>query len=239
MDLDPGTIAIIQLAWSRGLGLDDGALADADANERIYHVTAEPRQVSFVRLFGREVFCGPEWAADYVRSKSLTELTRGSTLIRLSHDVGGRALGTELLYFADTFPTLFPAEDYAVGEDPLLVSALERLCPPDDVSEAGLSARDSVFTLVDDSAGEERVLSGAGYSLSEGILADMSVLTAPSVRCRGLGSYISAVAVEDAMAAGLIPQWRVESGNVGAARTAVSSGFIAAGLRASVALPAA
>ena len=239
MDLDPGTIAIIQLAWSRGLGLDDGALAEAEDNERLFSVSPDPHRLSFVRLFGREVVSGPEWAADYVRSTPAAELARNSTLVRLSHDVGGRALGTEHLYFADTLPTLFPDEQYAVAEAPELVPALEKQCPPDDVAEAALAGRDAAFTLLDDSGEEPQVLSGSGYTLSQGILADLGVLTVPAVRRRGLGSYISAVAVEDAMATGLIPQWRIRSGNVGAARTAAGSGFVAAGLCTAVMLPAA
>ena len=95
MDLDPGTIAIIQLAWSRRLGLEDDALSAAEDEERIYDVHDEANEVRFVRLFGREVFSGPEWAAEQVRSKSTEELSSFSGLLRLSLDHGGRGMGEE------------------------------------------------------------------------------------------------------------------------------------------------
>lgn len=238
MQLDTSTIAIIQLAWSRRLGLDDGALASAHDDERIYDVQEEASEVSFVRLFGREVFSGPAWAAKEVRYKSAAELSSGSALMRLSVDHGGRGNGTEHLYYADSFPPV-PATSLAVAEDRSFAAALERLCPPDDVLEAKLAGRDSLFLLVDDANPEDPApLAGAGYSIKDGILADMGALTAPGHRMRGLGSYISSVAVEDAMAAGLIPQWRAPFNNVGASRTAAGAGFVPAGIRASVALPA-
>ena len=238
MNLDSGTIAIIQLAWSRHLGLEDNALAGTDTGERIYSVRDHARTMCFLRLFGTEVFSGPEWAADRARSKSAVELTRHSGLVQMSMEHGGRALGAEQLFFADSFPTVAPLEELAVANDPALALALERLCPPDDVAEAGLAGKEDHFILVDDSAAEPRPVAGAGYSISDGILADMCVLTAPEYRLRGFGSYISSVALEDAMAGGLVPQWRARLDNVGAARTAVGSGFIPAGVRSSVALTA-
>lgn len=239
MQLDTSTIAIIQLAWSRRLGLDDDALAAAENEERIYDVQEEASEVSFVRLFGREVFSGPEWAAEQVRHKSAAELSTGAALVRLSLDHGGRGTGTEHLYYADSFPPV-PATGFAVAEDRHYAQALERLCPPDDVLEAKLASREALFLLVDDAAnpGDPAPLAGAGYSIRDGILADMGALTAPAHRMRGLGSYVSAIAVEDAMTAGLIPQWRAPFNNVGASRTAFGTGFVSAGIRASVALPA-
>ncbi|MDM7990052.1 GNAT family N-acetyltransferase [Arthrobacter sp. zg-Y877] len=238
MNLDSGTIAIIQLAWSRHLGLADNALAENDAGERIYSVRDQAETAYFLRLFGAEVFSGPEWAADRARSQSATQLTRHSGLIQMSMEHGGRALGAEQLFFADALPSVIPLEELAVSNAPDLAVALERLCPPDDAAEAGLAGKEEVFILVDDSLEEPKPVAGAGYSITDGILADMGVLTAPGYRLRGLGSYISSVALEDAMAAGLIPQWRARLDNVGAARTAVGSGFIPAGVRTSVALSA-
>ncbi|MCC9203838.1 GNAT family N-acetyltransferase [Arthrobacter sp. zg-Y769] len=238
MNLDSGTIAIIQLAWCRHLGLADNALAETDAGERIYSVQEQADTACFLRLFGAEVFSGPEWAAERARTQSAAQLTRNSGLIQMSMEHGGRVLGAEQLFFADAFPSLVPLEELAVSNEPDLAVALERLCPPDDVAEAGLAGKEEVFVLMDDSVDEPRPVAGAGYSITDGILADMSVLTAPGYRLRGLGSYISSVALEDAMAGGLIPQWRARLDNIGAARTAVGSGFIPAGSRTSVALTA-
>ena len=239
MDLDPGTIAIIQLAWSRRLGLEDDALSAADDHERIYDVQDTASEVKFVRLFGREVFSGPEWAADQARSKSTEELASQSALLRLSLDHGGRGIAEERLYYTDSYPPVPVAEELAVADDARYAEALERLCPPDDVVEAKLSRHDILFVLVDDTGpGTPVPVAGAGYTIREGILADIGTLTSPGHRLRGLGSYVTAIAVEDAMAAGLIPQTRIQSNNLGASRTAAGAGFVPAGLCSSVSLPA-
>ncbi len=239
MDLDPGTVAIIQLAWSRRLGLEDDALSAAEDEERIYDVQDEASEVKFVRLFGREVFSGPEWAAKQVRSKSTAELSSFSGLLRLSLDHGGRGMAEEHLYYTDSYPPIPVAEELAVADDYQYAEALERLCPPDDVVEAKLSGHDILFVLVDDTGpGTPVPLAGAGYTIREGILADVGTLTAPDHRMRGLGSYVTSIAVEDAMAAGLIPQSRIQSNNLGASRTAAGAGFVSAGLCTSVSLPA-
>ncbi|MET4058642.1 GNAT superfamily N-acetyltransferase [Arthrobacter sp. UYP6] len=239
MNLDPGTIAIIQLAWSRRLGLADDALAGAEDGTRIYSVQDQSRSVSFLRLFGREVFCGPEWAARRARGKSAAQLSGHTALASLSVEYGGRTVGSEHLCFADSFPgPVEPEEEIAVAEDHDLAVQLERLCPPDDVAEAGLAHKDQLFIAVDDRPEAPVPLAGAGYSIRDGILADIASLTAPTARRQGLGRYITSVAVEEAMAAGLIPQYRAPLDNVGAARTAAGAGFIAVGIRSEVLLPA-
>ncbi|MBO0897262.1 MULTISPECIES: N-acetyltransferase [Arthrobacter] len=239
MNLDPGTIAIIQLAWSRRLGLADDALSAAGDGTRIYSVQDESRSVSFMRLFGREVFCGPEWAARRARGKSAAELSRQTSLAGLSVEYGGRTVGSEHLCFADAFPEpMEPAEELAVSEDPEIAVQLERLCPPDDVAEAGLAGKEALFIVVDDSAEVPVPLAGAGYNIRDGILADISTLTAPSSRRHGLGRYVTSIAVEESMAAGLIPQYRTPLDNIGAARTAAGAGFLAVGIRSEVQLTA-
>ena len=237
MNLDPGTIAIIQLAWSRRLGLADDALAGAEDGTRIYSVQDRTRNLSFMRLFGREVFCGPAWAADLARGKTTAELSRDTALASLAVEYGGRTVGSEHLCFADSYPAPGePAQDVAIAEDREFAVQLERLCPPDDAAEAGLSAKDVLFIVVDDSADTPVPLAGAGYSIRDGILADIATLTAPTARRQGLGRYVTSVAVEEAMAAGLIPQFRAPLDNVGAARTAAGAGFVAAGIRSEVQL---
>ena len=239
MNLDPGTIAIIQLAWSRRLGLADDALAGADNGQRIYNVQNQSCSVSFMRLFGREVFSGPEWAADRAQGKSAEELSRHTALASLAMEYGGRTVGSEHLWFADSFPApVEPEEEMAVAEDRLAAVQLERLCPPDDVAEAGLAGKEMLFIVVDDSAESPVPLAGAGYSIRDGILADIASLTAPAARRRGLGRYVTSIAVEESMAAGLIPQFRVPLDNIGAARTAAGAGFVAVGIRSEVRLPA-
>ncbi|AUZ87778.1 N-acetyltransferase [Arthrobacter agilis] len=238
MGLDPGTIAIVQLAWSRLLGLDDGALGDG-GSDRLYSVDDDAAVLSFVTLFGREVLRGPRWAVDAGRGLPAPELRSSSALLSLSHGRGGRGLGEAQLYFCDALPQL-DGPPAVVSDERDLVRALEQRCPPDDVAEADLGGVDHPFVLVaeGDGTGEDRPtpLSGAGYDIWEGILAHLAVLTPPEERRRGYGGRIAAVAIEEAMAAGLVPQWRARTDNTASQRTARRAGFVFAGTQTSVLL---
>ncbi|OUM40111.1 GNAT family N-acetyltransferase [Arthrobacter sedimenti] len=237
MELDPGTVSIIQLAWSRLLGLDDDALTDGGEG-RLYSVDDDAPVLTFVTLFGREVLRGPAWAVDAGRHLPALELRSSSTLLTLSRDHGGRALGEAQLYFCDALPQ-FEGPPAVVSSEAGLVRALERLCPPDDVAEADLRGVDHPFVLVDEDgpeADEPTPLAGAGYDIWEGILAHLAVLTPPALRRKGYAQRISAVAVEEAMAAGLVPQWRARTDNTASQRTARRAGFAFAGTQTSVLL---
>ncbi len=238
MDLDPGTVSIIQLAWSRLLGLDDGALGDG-GSERLYSTDDDASLLTFVTLFGREVLKGPAWAVEAGRDLPGPELRSASTLLALTRDHGGRALGEAQLYFCDALPQ-FDGPPAVVTSEAALVRALERRCPPDDVAEADLGGVEYPFVLVDGSAEAADVqptpLAGAGYDIWEGILAHIAVITPPEERRKGYAGRVAAVAVEEAMAAGLVPQWRARTDNTASQRTARRAGFLYAGTQTSVAL---
>ncbi|MHA7261964.1 GNAT family N-acetyltransferase [Arthrobacter sp. TMN-37] len=236
MELDPGTVAIIQLAWSRLLKFEDSALA-GDPAERIVRVDNASGRLTFVTLFGKEALVGPEWAVEAARRLPATELRQQSTLVHLTRKHGGRGLGEAQLYFSDTLPALEALRSAAVSSDREFVEGLERMCPPDDVSEAGLGGLEHRFVLVDDSRPEEPVpLAGAGYEPWAGILAHLSVLTAPQHRGRGLAARIASVAVEEAMAAGFVPQWRARVDNPASQRAARRTGFSFGGTQTTVTL---
>lgn len=238
MNLDPGTVAIIQLAWSRRLGLADSALSAAAPGERLYSIREEADTLSFIRLFDTEVFSGPRWAAERAGDLDAADLTRHGALVRLAREHGGRAVGSESLLFTDALPAPEPQEQLAVSSESAHALKLERQCPPDDAMEAGLGGQEELFVLVDDTAGDPEPVAGAAYSIWEGILADVRILTVPRYRRQGLGRYVGAVAVEDAMAAGLVPQWRARLDNVGAARAASGLSFVTCGARSAVRLAA-
>ncbi|MBG6182357.1 GNAT superfamily N-acetyltransferase [Arthrobacter sp. CAN_A214] len=237
-ELDPGTVAIIQLAWSRVLGFEDTAFAD-EATVRMYRSTNDAPVLTFVTLFGKEALVGPDWAVAAAQDLPGTALRQHSTLLTLSHAYGGRGLGEAQLFFCDALPALEPDPSAAVSSEPAFVTRLERLCPPDDSAEAGLSSAEHPFVLVDDSGeGDPAPLSGAGYDVWSGILAHLGVLTPPEHRRRGFAQRIVAVAVEEAMASGLVPQWRVRTDNTASQRTARRAGFHFAGTQTSVMLGA-
>ncbi|WP_026553565.1 GNAT family N-acetyltransferase [Arthrobacter sp. H20] len=236
MEIDPGTVSIIQLGWSRLLKLDDTAFADA-AGERLHRRDDDAEVLTFVRLFGQEALVGPGWAIDAATGFDGEVLARHSTLLRLTRDHGGRGLGEANLFFCDSLPTLEHRDDGAVSDEPAFALELERLCPPDDTAEVGLSSLEHQSILVDDSNTPPLPFAGAGYDIWGGILAHLGVLTAPDRRGQGHATFIAKVAVEDAMAAGLIPQWRARTDNTASIRTALRAGFIGCGSQTSVLLP--
>ncbi len=238
MELDAGTVSIVRFAWARRLGLGDGALDDG-GTDRLYRTDDDAGMLTFVTLFGREILRGPGWAVDAARSLTGTDLRDHSTLLMLSREYGGRGIGQAQLYFCDELPELAGAPA-VVSSDAALIRALEQRCPPDDVAEAGLATVEHAVVLVDGDTDEDEVsptpLAGAGYDIWEGILAHTAVLTPPDERRKGYAQRITAVAVEEAMAAGLVPQWRVRTDNTASQRTARRAGFAYAGTQTSVAL---
>lgn len=231
MELESGTVSIIQLAWSRLLGFDDGALAEG--GDRIYREDNSGHLLTFVSLFGKEALVGPSWAVEAARDLSGNELAAHSTLLALSRPHGGRGLGEAFLYFCDALPS-FPGDGPVVSSEHEHALALERLCPPDDVAEVTLSGMEHNCILMDDEHEPPVPLAGAGYDVRAGILAQVGALTAPGQRRQGRARFAVSVAVEEAMATGLIPQWRARTDNAACQRTALAAGFVRAGSQTSV-----
>jgi GNAT superfamily N-acetyltransferase len=237
MSLDPGSAAIIQLAWARRLGLDDGAFARAlETGERITKVDDAAHSVEFVRLFGSSALVGPQWALDAAAGISDEEMAQHVTLLTITRQHGGHGQGAAALFFADDLPLLQPAEELTVSHGNPEAIELEGLCPPDDVNEVGLSDLENRYTIIHDDEGQRVPVACGAYSEWEGILAHMGVLVAPDWRRRGLGALAASVASHEALASGLTLQWRTDVSNKGSLATARSLGFSTGGIQTSVLL---
>ena len=66
-----------------------------------------------------------------------------------------------------------------------------------------------------------------------GALAHVGVLTRPDRRRRGLGAAVAAAVVRDALAAGLVAQWRARTELTASRRLAGSLGFVELGQQVS------
>lgn len=235
MTLEPGSVDIIQLAWARSLGLDDGAFVAA-AGERITRADDSARAVRFVRLFGNSAFVGPQWALDAARGLTDGELAQHGTLLALTREHGGHGLGATALFFADDLPLQQPAEELTVSPGSPEAVELESACPPDDVNEVGLADLEHRFTIMHVEDGRKTPVACGAYTEWEGILAQMGVLVAPDWRRRGLGSLAASIAAHEALASGLTLQWCAEVSNKGALAIARSLGLAAGGIQTSVLL---
>ena len=80
----------------------------------------------------------------------------------------------------------------------------------------------------------DRAVAAAGYLTWPGRVAHLSVLTNPAFRGRGLAKLAGASATADALARGLLPQWRARV--PGSVRAAASLGFVFCGSQLSIRL---
>ena len=235
MTLDPGSAAIIQLAWARHLGLDDGDFAAAlTSGERVVRADDAAKTVEFVRLFGSSALVGPQWVIDAAAGIPDDEMAQHVTLLTLTRSHGGHGLGAAALFFADDLPLRQPSEELTVSHGNPEAIELEGLCPPDDVNEVGLSDLENRYTIVHEVDGRRVPVACGAYAEWEGLLAHLGVLVDPEWRRRGLGSLAASIAAHEALAAGLTVQWRAEVSNTGAVALARKLGLAAGGIQTSV-----
>jgi GNAT superfamily N-acetyltransferase len=235
MTLEPGSAEIVQLAWARRLGFDDGAFAAA-SGERLTRADEAARSVQFVRLFGNSALVGPQWALDAAVGLSDGELAQHVTLLTITRDHGGHGLGAAALFFADDLPLQQPSEELTVSHGNPEAIELESFCPPDDVNEVGLGDLDHRFTVMHLEDGRRTPVACGAYTEWEGLLAHLGVLVAPEWRRLGLGKLAASIAAHEALAAGLTLQWRSEVSNKGSLALARSLGFSTGGIQTSVLL---
>ena len=235
MTLEPGSAEIIQLAWARRLGFDDGAFASA-AGRRLTRASESARSLQFIRLFGTSALVGPQWAVDAAVGYTDEELAQHVTLLTITRGHGGHGLGAAALFFADDLPLQQPAEELTISRGNPEAIELEALCPPDDVNEVGLADLEHRFTILHVEDGRRTPVACGAYTEWEGILAHLGVLVAPEWRRRGVGTLAASRAAHEALASGLTLQWRADVSNKGSLALARSLGFTAGGIQTSVLL---
>lgn len=235
MTLDPGSAAIIQLAWARHLGLDDDAFgASLASGERVARVDEAARSVEFIRLFGSSALVGPQWVIDAAAGIPDQEMAQHVTLLTLTRSHGGHGLGSAALFFADDLPLRQPSGELSVSHGSQEVIELEALCPPDDVNEVGLAGLENRYTIIHEVDGRRVPVACGAYTEWEGLLGNLGVLVDPEWRRRGLGTLAASIAAHEALAAGLTVQWRADVSNTGALALARQLGFAAGGIHTSV-----
>jgi hypothetical protein len=235
--VDSGTRAIIGLAWARHLGLADEAL-EVGGTRRL--TRPDDGLATFVTLWEHRVLVGPSWLLERADEVHDSVLASGPGLLGLTAQAPdgappGRLLGETVLAFADHYVEHEQLETVVVADDPQAVHDLERQCPPDDVTEVGLAALVQRFVLLDD---REDTMAGSGYDEWEGILAHLGVLVPPALRRTGLGTLAGAMATNDALDSGLIPQWRFRRENAASAALARRLAYEPVGTQTTVLLTA-
>ncbi|MDG3015347.1 hypothetical protein [Speluncibacter jeojiensis] len=231
--MNTNTAAIVLLAWTRRLGLDDDTLTRADEPHRVADEAAD--RVRLLHVFGSTVLTGPPGALDRIdpavlrdpRAAETGTFAAATTAAALARAVGAiRPATTESLWYLDAYGPSPDGAEPLISHDSSDVDAVAGTCPPVDVNEAAVAGLERSFTLLDH-AHTPRACSG--YAVRDGFLADLRVLTDPRSRRTGDGSTVGRLAALDALDAGLIAQARIHPDNHTARRLAVSVGFAECG----------
>lgn len=235
MSFDDDSAPIVRLGWERHLGLPADSLVLGDTQRLTF---VDPTTVTFVRLWGQTVLCGPESILSAAASLTDDQLSDHALMLALTRDIGGRGLGTKTLYFADDLPVRQPPESLLVSHGNPEAVALESLCPPDDVNDVALATMSHKFTLMaqDEEGHDAGPVATGAYADFGGTLANLGTLVAPEYRHRGLGSLATSIATHDALASGYIVQARIDVNNKAAHSLALSLGLNVCGLQTSVSL---
>ena len=205
--METNTESIIRLAWARTLGLADDALLEP-AGRRLTRV--DESMVMFVALWDHRILVAPSWLLERATELSNAELADGSVLLTLTAGRNGRLLGEAVLSFTDAYVQHPGLESVVVTNEASEVAAVERSCPPDDAAEVSLPLMSQHFVTLDE---QDHATAAAGYAESQGILAGVGILVPPDLRRRGHGTRAAAIATNDALDAGLVPQWRARRGH--------------------------
>jgi hypothetical protein len=235
--VEANTQAIVRLAWSRLLGLPDDTLDPAANPVRTIRSEVVGRAM-VLRLWETWVVVGPGWFHQRTAEVDPAALVDPTTLLRSCDGHPARLLGHAVLGFTDRYaapavPGAAGLDEVPVDDAPDAAAALERACPPDDVAEVGLAAMARRFVTLDD---RDQPTSGAGYDEWQGLLGHLGVLTPPELRRAGWGTVAAALALNDALDAGLVAQWRARSDNVASRRLARRLGVSEAGEQSTVLL---
>ncbi len=224
-----GSRDVVRLAWARRLGLPD--LSFSDDGGRLLGCRDSAGELVAVELFGQLALCGPTPLVEAGADLPDDDLLAGGALLRLV-GAGAHGLRSGVLGFADYLPLDQPGTEPEISRAAPEAIELEMRCPPDDAASAQISRREHRFTLMLD----DGPAACAAYAEFEGLLADLGVLVAPVHRHHGLGKFIAAVAIHEALAEGLIVQVNVASHQIAGLRLADGLGITPSGRIASVGL---
>lgn len=227
MNLEFGTRAIIALSWAREFAVPDSGLQPDRDPVNLFVPSTGTDTVQVLHLGDHQVVRAPEEFLPLLRGAADQRFVDDRAVLGLLHSSGlapsVRSLGVDALTYLDEPFEIVDSEHITVSIDPEDLAELRLGCPSDDASSTALGDWDQCFTLFSDT--REDPVAGAGYWAPGGLLADTTVLAHPQLRGHGLGRYAAALAVDDALSEGLVPQARIKEGQDAANALATSLGF--------------
>lgn len=227
MNLEFGTRAIVALSWAREFSVPDSALQPDRPPVSLFVPAPGGDRVEVLHLGDHQVVRAPEDILPLLRDARDQRFVDDRALLGLLHGSGlapsVRSLGVDALTYLDSPFEIVDSEHITVSVDEDDLAELREHSPRDDAASTALAGWDQCFVLFSDT--REDPVAGAGYWAPGGLLADTTVLTVPGLRGHGLGRYAAALAVDDALSEGLVPQARIKEGQDAANALATSLGF--------------
>lgn len=200
---------------------------------RVEHPVDDAGSLMVVRLGGTTLVHGPPSSVEAARGHDDAALADLDLLDRLAPQDRERwPLGAALLGYADEPVDPPGLDDADLGDEPGLLARLREAAPPGDVEESGVLEMEHRFVLVED----DDPVAASAYSPWSGLLAHVGVLTPPQRRRAGRGLLVGAAATNDALASGLVPQWRVRPENAASLALGRRLGYVALGTQTTVRL---
>jgi hypothetical protein len=200
---------------------------------RVEHPVDDAGALMVVRLGGTTLVHGPPASVEAARSHDDAVLADVDLLDGLAPRERDRwPLGSALLGYTDEPVDPPGLDDADLGDEPGLLARLRESSPPGDVEESGVLEMAHRFVLVEDDV----PVAAAAYSPWSGLLAHVGVLTVPDGRRSGRGVVVGAAATNDALASGLVPQWRVRPDNAASVALGRRLGYVALGTQTTVRL---
>lgn len=227
MNLEFGTRAIIALSWAREFSVPDSGLQPDREPVSLFVPSLGTDRVEVLHLGDHQVVRAPEELLPLLRETADHHFIDDRALLGLLHSSGLapsiRSLGVDALTYLDSPCEIVDSDHITVSVDVDDLADLREKSPRDDASSTTLDAWDQCFVLFSDTRDDP--VAGSGYASPGTLLADTRVLTHPEMRGHGLGRYAAALAVDDALSEGLIPQARIKDGQDAANALATSLGF--------------
>ena len=189
-----------------------------------------------VAISPRSLLCPPGWVG-FVTLGDATIATApdeaSAAVVRLGDPPAADVLGPATLAYCDAerFRPSGTGAAERLPADHRDLKALIARVPAVDAGEAALDEITSPAFVV--RAGSD-VVAAAGYTVWPAGTAHLSVLTAVDHRGQGLARLVAGAAVSDALAAGLVPQWRARP--EASRRVALALGFLEFGTQLSIRL---
>jgi len=222
-----------RIAWAGYAGLGDGFRpGQVHLGVNAGSGLCPPGWAGIVVLGDAAIATAPDARAEHELRRALAgvpmgRLTDPSAVLPAGH--AAAILGPANLAFTD--PARFAGPGASPGlvvrEMPVTDQRMQRLLASvsaEDAAETDLARMDSAVHVVLDG---DRAVAAAGYLSWPGGVAHLSVLTDPACRGRGLAKLAGSLATADALARGLLPQWRARV--PASIRVAASLGFVSCG----------